>query len=86
MNSDASRVEAEGCLFRDILEVIIPRGAGTTEPAQLTARANWLAGLRCPHLSPLSGTGKCLLRGSGNFLIVHISGLRNRSFCSDKNY
>ena len=58
MNSGASSLEAEGYLFWDLLEVIIPRGVGRTEPARVAAGANWQAGLRCPHLALLSGVGK----------------------------
>ena len=54
--------------------------------SRVAAGANWQAGLRCPHLSPLSGVGKSLLGESGNFLVVSASGLRNTNFYSDKNY
>lgn len=84
MNSGASSLEAEGYLFWDILEVIIPRGVGRTEPASVAAGVNWQAGLRCPHLSLLSGVGKSLLGRSGNFLVVYIPGLRNTNIYSEK--
>lgn len=34
MNSGASSLEAEGYLFWDVLEVVIPRGAGRTKPGR----------------------------------------------------
>lgn len=52
MNSGASSSEAEGYLFWNILEVIIPRGAGETKPdgwqLEQTGRQGWGAHI-CPR-------------------------------------
>lgn len=61
MDSGVSSSQAAGCLFWGILEVVIPRGSVRTEPAPVVAGANCEAGLKCPHLSLLSGVGKSLL-------------------------
>lgn len=85
MHSGASSLEAEEYLFWDILEVIIPAGAGRTKPGgwQLEQAGGQA---EVPTSVLLSGEGKSLLGERGNFLVVYISGLRNKNFYSEKNY
>lgn len=85
MHSGASSLEAEDYLFWDVLEVIIPGGAGRTKPGgcqleQTDSRAE------VPSSAPLSEARKTLLGESSHFLVIYISGLRNKNFNSEKKY
>lgn len=81
----ASSLEAEEYLSLRYSRVTIPGGAGRTKPGGCQLEQ---AGGRTevPTSAPLSGAGKTLLGESGHFLVVYISGLRNKNFSSEKTY
>lgn len=83
LNSGASSLEAERCLLG------YSRGCN---PKRSWQDRPWLGGswstaagrAEVPSSVPFSGLGKSLLGGSGKFLIVYISGLRNTNFFSEE--